>query len=294
MRIFMYSFQTAAKNLWTEKWINILTMLTISVGLLILGTFVLLTLNMDSALKRWSRDFGLVVYFDEIISSEREEKLKAQLLSDPDVTDIKYISKDAALEELKQALGTMDSILEGFTENPLPASIELKLKREALTPEQIKQKALRIKELGGVEDVQYGEKWLYSLNTMTKGMKVIVILLGSIIFTAIAFSTYSTIKILFYRRIDEIETLKLLGATRSFIRLPFLMEGFFIGISGGVAGFLGLLAIYYFTTTKIVEFMPSMQGMLIFFPPETYAAAPAAGAFMSLIGSLFAIGKIRY
>lgn len=294
MRVFLYSFQTAVKNLWREKWINILTMLTIAVGLLILGTFVLLTLNMDSAFKRWSRDFGLVVYFEDDLNAEKRGELKKLFLSDPDITDIKYISKDDALEELRQALGTMSSVLEGFSENPLPASFELRLKREALAPGQIKQKAVRIRQLSGVEDVQYAEKWLYSLNTMTKGMKVIVILLGSIIFIAIAFSTYSTIKILFYRRIEEINTLKLLGATRTFIRLPFLLEGFFIGTAGGIAGFLGLLAIYYFTTTKIIEFMPSFKGMLIFFPSEAYVIAPLAGALMSLVGSILAIGKIRY
>ncbi|MEF9426195.1 MAG: ABC transporter permease [Candidatus Mariimomonas ferrooxydans] len=294
MRIFLYAFQTAIKNLWCEKWINILTMLTIAVGLLILGTFVLITLNMNSSLKRWSKGFGLVVYLEENLSSDKADFLKKYFQKDSDVVDIKYISKEAALKELKQTLGTTTQILEGFEENPLPSSFELKLKREVLDPVRIKQKAVQIEKLNGVEDVQYGEKWLSSLNTMTMGMKIIVVLLGSVIFVAIAFSTYSTIKILFYRRIDEIETLKLLGATRAFIRFPFLLEGIFIGTLGGVVGFLGLSAVYYFTTAKIIEFMPLVGGMIIFFPPETYLAAPVAGAVMSLIGSFFAIGKIKY
>lgn len=294
MRVFLYSLQTAIKNLWREKWINTLTVLTIAVGLLILGTFILITLNMDSALKRWSKGFGLVVYLEEDLSIAEVGLLKEYFRKDPDVVNIKYISKDSALKELEQALGAMTSILEGFKENPLPSSFELKLKREVLDPVRIKEKASQIEELNGVEDVQYGEKWLSSLKAMTESMKIIVVLLGSIIFTAIAFSTYSTIRILFYRRIDEIETFKLLGATRGFIRLPFLLEGLFIGIFGGVAGFLGLLAIYYFTTSEIIEFIPSIKGMMIFFPLETYPVAPLAGAVMSLIGSFFAIGKIRY
>jgi len=294
MRVFLFSLQSAIKNLWLEKWINILTMLTIAVGLLILGSFVLVTLNMDSMLKRWSDGFGLVIYLEENLSTEEEDLLKEYFQKDPDVIEAKYVSKDSALGEFRKTLGTMTSILDGFEKNPLPSSFELKLEREALDPVIIKKKALQIIQLNGVEDVQYGEKWLSSLNTMTKGMKIIVVLLGGIIFIAIAFSTYSTIKILFYRRIDEIGTLKLLGATRGFIRLPFLFEGLFIGTSGGLAGFLGLLAIYYFTTSRIIEFMPAIKGMMIFFPPETYIAAPLAGAVMSLIGSIFAIGKIRY
>jgi cell division transport system permease protein len=188
----------------------------------------------------------------------------------------------------------MTSILDGFEENPLPSSFELKLKREALDPVRIEQKASQIKQMSGVEDVQYGEKWLSSLNTMSKGMKIVGMLLGTIIFIAISFATYSTIKILFYRRIDEIETLKLLGATRSFIRYPFLLEGLFIGILGGIVGFLCLFALYSFVSYKIIEFLPSVKGVMMFFPVKTYLAVPLAGAVLSFIGSFFAVGKIRY
>lgn len=294
MKIFLYSFQTAVKNMWREKWINVLTILTIAVGLLILGGFILVTLNLDSTLKRWSKGFGLVVYVEEDLSPEEEGLLSEFFKEDPDVAEVKYISKEHALEELRRTLGTMTSILEGFEENPLPSSFELKLKREALDPVRIEQKASQIKQMSGVEDVQYGEKWLSSLNTMSKGMKIVGMLLGTIIFIAISFATYSTIKILFYRRIDEIETLKLLGATRSFIRFPFLLEGLFIGILGGIVGFLCLFALYSFVSYKIIEFLPSVKGVMMFFPVKTYLAVPLAGAVLSFIGSFFAVGKIRY
>jgi cell division transport system permease protein len=294
MRIFIYSLQTAVKNLWCEKWINILTTLTTAVGLLVLGTFVLVTLNMDSTLQRWSKGFGIIVYLNENIGTDEEAILKEHFQKDADIVNIKYISREYALDDLRETLGEMSSILEGFQDNPLPSSFELQLRREALNPDYIEKKADQIMHLSGVDDVQYGEKWLSSLHTMTKGMKVMVLMLGVIIFIAIAFSTYSTMKILFYRRIEEISTLKLLGATRGFIRLPFLFEGFFIGILGGTAGLLGLMAIYYFGNPRMIEFMPAMKDILVFFPPETYPIAPLAGALMSFIGSLFAVGKIRY
>ncbi len=294
MRVFLYSLQTAYNNLWREKWINALTILTISVVLLILGTFALISLNIDSAIKQWSKGFGIIVYVDEDLSRERENLLKEYFQKDPDVVDVKYVSKESALRDLRQIMGTMTSILDGFEENPLPTSFELKIKAEALDPLRIRQKASEIKELTGVEDVQYGEKWLSSLNALLNGMKIMVVLFGSIIFVAIIFATYSTIKILFYRRKDEIETLKLLGATRGFIRLPFLIEGLFFGLSGGVIGFFGLFAIYHFTAPKIIEFIPSINVVIVFFPLKIYLATPLAGAVMSLIGSLFAIGKIRY
>jgi cell division transport system permease protein len=294
MRSFLYCLQTAAKNLVLEKWINILTVLTIAAGFLILGTFILITLNMDLMIKRWSRGFGLVVYLKDNVNKNEEDLLNEYFKKDKDIVKVSYISKEAAFKELEKTLGSNISLLKGFKENPLPSSFELKLKSEALDPSRIQQKASQIKHLNGVEDVQYGEKWLASLNTMTKGLKIITFIIGSIIFTAVAFATYSTIKILFYRRMEEIETLKLLGATRGFIRLPFLLEGICVGILGGMLSLFGLLFIYTFSNARLIDFLPSLQGVTVFLPSIAYPLAPLVGAVMSLIGSFFAIGKIRY
>lgn len=294
MRTLLYSFQTAFKDLWREKWINALTVLTISLALLTLSTFVLITLNIDLTLKEWSRGFGLLVHLKDNLSAEDKNLLREYFKKDTDIIEVNYISKEQALKELMQTFKEMSPVFEGIEENPLPSSFELKLKREALQPTHIKEKAEHIKQIPGVEDVQYGERWLSSLSSLSRWMKIIVIILGSIIFTAIAFVTYSTIKILFYRRAEEIETLKLLGASRSFIRLPFLIEGLFIGLLSGIIGFFTIFGLYELATSRIIEFLPSIKGTVTFFPSVLYPVLPFTGAIMSLIGSIFAIGRIRY
>ena len=294
MRIFIFSIQTAFKNLWSEKWINFLTVLSVSIGLLMLSTFAAITLNMDAVLKRWAKSFGLVVYIEETTSVKTEDTLKNLFKRDPDILEVKYISKDQALKELRHIMGKESAILEGFEENPLPSSFELKLKSELLHPDLVKEKAAQIKEMAGIEEVQYGEKWLSSLNKITEIMKISTILLGSIILVAIVFVTYSTIKIFFYRRKEEIETLKLLGATRTFIRFPFLLEGLFIGIAGGVISSLALYSIYTLIAIKIPVFLPSIKAIMVTLPVSIYYTAPPVGAIMSFIGSFIAVGKIRY
>lgn len=294
MRIFIYSLQTALKNLWIEKWINFLTVLSVSIGLLILSIFAAITLNMDAVIKRWAMSFGIVVYMDDSITREAEDTVKKMLELDPDILEVTYISKDDALRELRQIMGKESAILEGFEENPLPSSFELKLKSELLHPDLINEKAAQLKEMPGIEEVQYGEKWLSSLNRITELIKVTSILLGSIILVAIIFVTYSTIKIFFYRRKDEIETLKLLGATRTFIRSPFIMEGLFIGIAGGIISSISLFGIYSVIGMKIPSFLPSLKTTMIALPLSGYLSIPPVGAVMSFIGSFIAVGKIRY
>jgi len=294
MRIFLYSVETALKSLWHEKWINLLTILSISIGLLIISAFVTITQNLDSVLKRWSKDFGLVVYLKNDLSNETEDTLKAFFQHDTDIEEIRYISKDQALQVLRETLGNQSSVLEGFETNPLPSSFELTLKRELLYPAYVERKASEIKQLNGVEEVQYGEKWLSSLSSVANIMKVSALFLGGAVFLAIAFITYSTIKIFFYRRKDEIETLKLLGATRSFIRLPFVLEGLFIGVLAGVVSAFALFGAYSLIISKISGILPSINIVMVPLPLKAYIPAPLAGALMSFLGSLVAVGTIRY
>ena len=125
-------------------------------------------------------------------------------------------------------------------------------------------------------------------------MKLSATFLGTTIFIAIIFITYNTIKIFFYRRNDEIETLKLLGATRGFIRQPFLIEGLLIGLAGGITASLALFGLHSFILIRGTEFMPAIRAMIISFPLEVYMSVPLAGAVMSFTGSLIAVGKIKF
>ncbi len=294
MNIITYSFQTVIKSLWREKWINLLTLLSISIGLSLVTTFIMFTINMDSVIQRWAKNFGRVVYLSETISEIDETSLVTQFKKDPDILDIKYISKDTALQELRAILGSNALVVEGLSENPLPSSFELRVKRHLLEPGLVKRKAEKIAKLSGVEEVQYGEKWLSSLYTISRAMKLGALIIGCAIFIAITFITYSTIKIFFYRRKEEIETLKLLGATRSFVRVPFLIEGLIIGLLGGILSSLAIFGIYTFTSAKVTEFLPSIQFFMASLPFQVYLVVPLAGALVSVIGSYIAVGKIRY
>ncbi len=294
MKIFIYALQTSLKSLWHEKWLNILTILSISLSLLILSAFATITINADSVLKNWSRSFGLVVYLDDHLTAKAENALKAYFEKDSDIIEIKYISKDMAADELRKILGENSSVLDELKTNPLPSSFELKLKRELLKPAIVKEKADQISRMSGIDDVQFGDKWLSSLNTITNVMKTGALALGCSILLAIIFITYNTIKILFYRKSEEIETLKLLGATRTFIRLPFMLEGLFIGVIGGIISSAVLFGTQTFIATKGIAFLPPIKAILVTLPLYMYLAAPALGAFMSLIGCFIAVGKIKY
>lgn len=294
MNILRYALKSAFKSIWIEKWFNLIAIFAISIGLFILCAFVMLTLNMDSAIQRWSKSFGIIVYLSDGLSREEEERVGNQFRQDPDISEVNYISKDTALENVRKALGSNSLILDVFKGNPLPSSFELKIKSDLLQPAYVREKAEKIEKMHGIKEVQYGEKWLSSLNTATKIMKIFSIFFGGGIFIAITFITYSIIKIFFHRRKDDIETLKLLGAPRIFIRLPLLIEGMFMGSVGGALSSVALFIIYSLVYAKIAEYVPSIKLIITSMPIFLYVLVPVSGALMSLVGSFIAIGRIRY
>ncbi len=294
MKILRYSIKTALKSIWVEKWFNLLAIFAISIGLFILCAFGMFTYNMDFAIQRWSKSFGVIVYLSDGISAEEESILGKMFQHDPDVVKVKHISKEQALEDVREALGSNSVILDFLKLNPLPSSFELKLKSDRLQSSYVKSKAAQIEKMNGVQEVQYGEKWLSSLNTATKIMKVVAIFFGAVILIAVTFITYSIIKIFFHRRKDDIETLKLLGAPRRFIRLPLLFEGMFMGSVGGAISSLALFIIYSIVYSKVAEYIPSIRLVITSLPLALYAAIPLGGMLMSLMGSFIAVGRIRY
>ena len=294
MTILKYFLGTSFRSIWLEKWINLLTILSISIGLSILCSFLLITFNIDSFMQRWSSSFGLVVYLNEEIIDERILELETYFQQDSNISNIKFVSNIEALNEVKASLGENAVILDDFNDNPLPSTFELQLGNGLIDPKLVRQKADAIKQLPGVNDVQYGEQWLASLNTISETLKMVALFFASAIFISTVFTTYNTIKIFFYRRKEELKTLKLLGATNAFARTPFLIEGLFIGIIGGSISSVLVFALSSFTTTRIVEFMPSVSVVLSPLPYQAYLIIPAVGAVMSLLGSIIAVGRIRY
>ncbi|GAB4534543.1 MAG: permease-like cell division protein FtsX [Thermodesulfovibrionia bacterium] len=294
MRTFLYALQIALKSLWHDKWINLITLFSVTVSLLLMSIYIMVTVNIDMILNQWSRGFGIVVYLNDDINRFEEEALRRVFKDDPDILDVRYVSKEDAMKDLGNILGSHAPILRHLNENPLPSSFELRIKRDMPDPLFLEKKAYEIKKMPGVADVEYGEKWLSSLNTISHGMKFITLFLGGAIFIAVIFITYSTIKILFYRRTEEIETLKLLGATRTFIRLPFLIEGLIIGSIGGIISSFFLINIDNYFRIRLIEFMPSLKTVMMDLPVTVYLIIPCIGAIMSLIGSYLATGRIRY
>ena len=287
-----YAFRLAAQSLLHEKWINLLSILTIASGLLIAALTALSVYNVNAVTKRLPEKFSMMLYLKDNLSGDEVETILNTLRKDTTIETVKYISKDDALKELKTVFKDVSYVLEGLEENPLHDSIEIKLKGEVAGPETAKRLASEMAKIKGVDEVEYGEKLLSSLYSLGLGMRAIGILFIIIMFGGVIFVCYSAVKILFYRKKEEIETYKLLGATKGFIRAPFIIEGAVIGLCGGFLSLVGILSLHYIVFLKLSLSIPLFKAII--FPTNLSPLLPLTGLLLGMAGAAIAIGRIRY
>jgi cell division transport system permease protein len=196
------------------------------------------------------------------------------------------------MKELKATLKDTEYLLDGLMENPLPDAIEIKLKSNAFTPENIKALTSKLSQIQGIHEIEYGEKMLSSILTIRTGISTVGIIFIAIMASGMIFVCYSTVKILFYRKNIEIETYKLLGATKGFIRAPFVIEGAVIGGLGGILSLIVIFLVYYSVIHRLSLTFALFKAII--FPVEIVLTLPLVGLFLGITGALIAIGRIRY
>jgi cell division transport system permease protein len=288
----VFAFRLALQSILHEKWINLLSVLTITAGLLIAAFTALSLYNLNATLKRLPQKVSMMLYLRDNLSREKVEAILDAAKKNSAVESAKYISKDEAIKELKAVFKDASYILEGLGENPLHDSIEIRLKGEQALPETAKRLAAEMAKMQGINDVEYGERFLSSLYSFGIGIKAAGILFIVIMVGGVIFVCYSTVKILFYRKKEEIETYKLLGATRGFIRAPFIVEGAAIGLCGGLLSLIGILLLHYVVFLKLSLSIPLFRAIV--FPISLAPLLPLTGFLLGMTGAAIAIGRIRY
>jgi len=233
-----------------------------------------------------------MAYLSDNLPHQQVENLIDTVEKENIVDKVRYIPKDQALKDLKSTLKDTAYVLDGLGENPLPDAIEVKLKNSAMGPDTVQKFAQRLQAISGVAEVEYGERFLSSIYSLRTGMQAIGIVFIMLLSLGTVFVCYSTVKILFYRKRKEIETYKLLGATKGFIRAPFIIEGAVIGLAAGFLGLIGVLSLYYFVILQLRLTFPLFK--ILIFPVNMSFMLPTTGFVLGIIGAVIAIGRIKY
>ena len=289
--LLVYFLRKALENIWTNPFLSLVTLSTIAISMLILGLFSLIYLNVQQSLHQMGDELQITAYLQETISSEQAEVLRSKVADWPEVEGITYISKEQALARFRSQLREYAGILEGLKENPLPASLELTLMPQYGRSGNIKELSTRLGRLPGVEEVQYGRKWMAKLRVFVEVMKLVGITVGGLLLIATIFVISNTIKLTFYSRREELEIMRLVGATDFFIKAPFLIEGLLHGLGGALlaAGGLSLLILFLFSHLDLPLRLAVMAGSLPM--GQLVAGFLGLGLLLGVLGSMVSLRR---
>lgn len=276
------------KALGRNSWMTFASVSAVTVTLLLVGVFALIMMNLNKVASDLEKDVEIKVLIDLTADEAAEKALITSIKDMPEVSEVRYSTKEAELEKLVLDFGEDLKLFE--QSNPLRNVLYVK----ATEPQQTAKVAKIIEDYDFTYEVKYGEGKVEKLfNFLNISRNVGLVLILGLLFTAI-FLISNTIRITIIARKDEIEIMKLVGATNSFVRVPFLLEGMWLGILGAIVPMV-VVSVLYFNVYKIIT--PRLKGELIQlldYSPLIYQVNGlllALGIFIGIWGSFMSVRK---
>ncbi len=247
MNFWLAVFRQLGRNLrqtWTSQ---LMTLITVSLSVLIFSFFYLIYCNMLSAGGRLGNDLRLIVYLEEEPGPEMQEQLRRRITDFERVEKIRFISPEQALDLFAGQLGQNRDLLTDVPSDFLPPSMEVTPLKNLRGLHQVSLLADFLDTLPGTIKVQYGQEWVERFYAFTRLLSIIVLLSGTLLVLTATFMVSYTIRLTILGREDEIELLRLVGATNGYIRTPFLLEGVLQGCMGSALGLGSLYLLFQWT-----------------------------------------------
>jgi cell division transport system permease protein len=291
--LLLYFARTTWRGLRGSPVTTAVAILTIAVSLVLVGAFNLLLRNMEDLLDDFGRDLHVTAYLEDGLADAEAEHLAAVLLTVEGVESVRPVSKDEALERFKSGMGA--DLLDGLDENPLPASIEIQLLPEQRTPAGMRIVVESIRGLPGIGDLGSGQDWVEGYLRALAVVRGIGVGLSFILAFAALLIVTNTIRLAVFARRDELDILRLVGASRAFTNTPFVVEGIAQGAAGGTLAVLLLFGIFHLVLPGLeFGFEVVLGSAPRFFHASEVLMLVGQGAALGLIGSVAAlIGNAR-
>lgn len=250
-------FKMGTRNFWRNGWLSLAAVFVMVITLFILSLFMILNLGVNETVKKVSEKIDLSIRIKDGTLIEEVNKLSDVLKKEEGIESVVYKSKEQAWEEFKNLNEKNREITSELepSDNPLWASLEVKV-RDPNKIQNIVDIAEAQEYRGIVDKVNYREKQnvFESLVKFTNFIKRTGLTL-TIIFVAISFLIiFNTIRITIYSRREEVEIMKLVGATNWYVRAPFLLEGALYGIIGAILCIIILFSSIYFVTPMMTKY----------------------------------------
>ncbi len=269
-------FASSFKSLGRNGWMTFASVSAVTVTLLLVGVFILIMMNLNQVAHNIENDVEIKVIIDLAATEEEVIQLEKEVLDTPGVLEVEYSSNEEELEKMIEGLGDEFSLYK--QDNPLRHALFVK----AEEPQQTASISKKIETYEFTHEVIYGEGKVEKLfNILNTGRNIGIVLIIGLLLTAM-FLISNTIRITIAARGTEIGIMKLVGATNAFVRIPFILEGAWLGILGSILP-MTIITVAYFNLYEIIA--PKLQG-------DLYEPLPITPFLYQLNGLILGLGIV--
>ncbi len=285
-----YLTKMGARNIVANRSMSFSSISVLTACLLLIGVSVMILVNIQNLVKDVENQNVVVAFVKEGITDEEVAKVGTDLQAIPDVIAVEFVSKEAGYEEQLREFGVDEHLFDDVIENPLPHSYRVSVSNL----EQFQTTLAGIKAVANVESVRESQELVNQISTLQNSITSICIIIIAVLALVSMFIISNTIRITMVSRKIDIQVMKSVGATNTFICWPFMIEGVIIGLISGV-----LAVVLTFVVEKIeggaMESLLSMFGSeavsLTNYLPLLIVCYLFSGVIISAFGSIISIGK---
>jgi cell division transport system permease protein len=263
--------------------LSALSVTTIAFSLFVLGLFGLVAVNLRQALRGVAERVEIVAYVLPGTTIETVTLAEQDIEAFPEVASAQLVSEDSALARARRELVEFRDLLRELERNPLPASIEVKLKPGYQDAEHVNAVADRLRGLLFVDDVRFGRDWVEKLDRLRRLAAAVGVVVGAAFAIVAVIIIGTTIRMAVLQRTREIAIMRLVGATNGFIRRPFLLQGALKGLLGGAVA----IGLSYAAYTLINRYLIASS----FFTVAQALGIVLFGTVIGLVGSVLSVGR---
>jgi len=295
MHALQYSLREAFRSLRRQPGSSALSMLTIAAAALVVGGFLLLTVNLERVLARWTATAEVSIYLRDDITQEQRVELIRLLAASDVVASREFVSKSDALARFKRDFPDLSSGLDGTPDNPLPASLDVRLRPHGAVSGAVEALIQQAQHMPGVADIRFDRQWLARLSSIILALQWTGWVLGGVLIVAAVLTVATVVRLTLHARRDEIEIMQLVGAPLGLLRGPLVAEGM---LHGGIGTLVALVALYGAFVAVKAQAGPALATvvepeMLRFLPTAAAVTLLAGGMAVGCLGGWVAARQVR-
>ncbi len=258
------------------------------------GLFLLTAENLKTMIGQWTENVHINVFLSKEATRESTAGLESLIKLSPVVGRYVFVTDQEALQRFQKYYPGMKQISSELDSNPFPPSYEITVRKEFQNNSSVQELVNLVRKEKQVDDVEYDQEWIDRIQFIIRFVRIVGLFFGGILMFTATFSISNVIKLIVLSRKDEIEIMKLVGATNGFIKGPFLTEGVLQGLLGGVAAVGCLFLMYQGIIAKVTTLNAPFFSVeaLHFLSPEMILAVVFGGALLGFLGSFFSVEKL--